>query len=549
MCKVCVVFPQPVHRGFTGAFISAPCIKYNDFHNCAQKHVSSAWHRQSQEDATKFLNTVLHPERRVDSLLDNAFNATISSNRAKLEPILSSIILCGTHDVALRGKDSKSGNLNDLLDFRIEAGDAILKEHMEKASGNAKYTSPNIQNELINLCEETVRGEIVALANNSVGFSILADETADISGTEQLAIRVRFFDEKNLLIREEFLGFTPLKEMDAETIAETIMDQRNKYGLNLNKLRGQGYDGCFTMAGKENGVQVRIKSDYPLAVFVHCSAHRLNLVVNDLNAVVNVRNTIGTVKAIIKFFRENPKRRPLVPNTPLLCETRWSAEYKSIRFFAENFTEIHKQLKHLALHDSNANGRQNAHNLRTASETPVFIVTLHVTAQYSSILEPVTQALQSVHVDMLCVKQHVDKLLLLFDIHRKNAEKYFAEDIYAPSLTTAKEIGVTVSLPRQCDRQVHRANNGGTTEEYYRRSIYVPYMDSLIQSLKSRFSETNTPAFALYKLHPAQLEKANRSEYKALVQTIQQTALTILNRRPCRGMTCRNKNYFLSLKI
>ena len=184
------------------------------------------------------------------------------------------------------------------------------------------------------------------MANNSVGFSILADETANISGTEQLAIGVRFFDEKNLLIREEFLGFTPLKEMDAETIAETIIDQCNKYGLNLNKLRGQGYDGCSTMAGKENGVQVHIRSDYPLAVFVHCSAHCLNLVVNDLNAVVDVRNTIGTVKAIIKFFRESPKRRPLVPNTPLLCKTRWSAKYKSIRFFAENFTEIHKELKH-----------------------------------------------------------------------------------------------------------------------------------------------------------------------------------------------------------
>ena len=224
------------------------------------------------------------------------------------------------------------------------------------------------------------------------------------------------------------------------------------------------------MAGKENGVQVRIRSDYPLAMFVHCSAH---LVVNNLNAVVDVRNTIGTVKAIIKFFRESPKQRSLVPNTSLLCETRWSANYESIRFFAKNFTEIHKQLKYLALHDSNANGRQNAYNLQTASKTPVFIVTLHVIAQYLSILEPVTQALQSVHVDMLCVKQHVDKLLLLFDNHQKNAEKYFAEDIYAPLLTTAEEIGVTVSLPRQCDRQVHRGDIGGTTEEYYRRSIFV----------------------------------------------------------------------------
>ena len=58
-----------------------PCIKYNDFQNCAQKHVSSAWHRQFQEDATRFLKTVLHPERRVDSLLGNAFNATVSSNQ------------------------------------------------------------------------------------------------------------------------------------------------------------------------------------------------------------------------------------------------------------------------------------------------------------------------------------------------------------------------------------------------------------------------------------------------------------------------------------
>ena len=72
---------------------------------------------------------MLHPERRVDSLLNNSFNATVSSIRAKLEPILSSINFCCTHNIALRGKDSKSGNLNDLLAFKIEAGDAILKEH------------------------------------------------------------------------------------------------------------------------------------------------------------------------------------------------------------------------------------------------------------------------------------------------------------------------------------------------------------------------------------------------------------------------------------
>ena len=83
-------------------------------HNCAQKLVSSAWHRQAQEDTKRFLNSLLDSERCVDSLLNNTFNATVSSNRAKLEPILSSIFFCGALDIALRGKDSKSGNLNDL---------------------------------------------------------------------------------------------------------------------------------------------------------------------------------------------------------------------------------------------------------------------------------------------------------------------------------------------------------------------------------------------------------------------------------------------------
>ena len=100
-----------------------------------------------------------------------------------------------------------------------------------------------------------------------------------------------------------------MKETDAEIVEESIMDECNKYGLSLNKLRGQGYDDCSTMAGKENGVKVRVRRDYPVAVFIYCSDLCLNLVVNDLTSVMNVQSTIGTEKAIIKFFRESPKRR------------------------------------------------------------------------------------------------------------------------------------------------------------------------------------------------------------------------------------------------
>ena len=95
----------------------------------------------------------------------------------------------------------------------------------------------------------------------------------------------------------------------------------------------------------------------PKAAFLHCSAHRLNLVVKDFNSVVQVRNTI---KAIIKFFWESSSRRSLIcrPNVPLLCETRWSRRYKDIRMLSENFKEMFSQLHYLATNDSGIT-RQN----------------------------------------------------------------------------------------------------------------------------------------------------------------------------------------------
>lgn len=108
----------------------------------------------------------------------------------------------------------------------------------------------------------------------------------------------------------------------------------------MTKLVGQGYDGCSVMAGKEGGVNKYIRNQCPKALFFHCSSHKLNLVINDLNEVPQVRNTSGTVKEIIKFFRESVLRRRLIPSIPLFCETRWSAKYKSIRLFAENVIAI-----------------------------------------------------------------------------------------------------------------------------------------------------------------------------------------------------------------
>lgn len=50
----------------------------------------------------------------------------------------------------------------------------------------------------------------------------------------------------------------------------------------------QSYDGANVMSGKFNGVQAKIKNKFPYAIYTHCMAHRINLVVIDMCKYVKV---------------------------------------------------------------------------------------------------------------------------------------------------------------------------------------------------------------------------------------------------------------------
>lgn len=166
-----------------------------------------------------------------------------------------------------------------MLKFRVESGDTDLDNHLKTCHTKQKYTSAQIQNNLIEISGDIIRQRIISAANNSKAISILADETADISSHEQLSLGIRFVDKENN-VREEFLGFEKLIIMDTKTVASTIINFFKRVGVNLVKLVGLGIDGCSTMAGKDNGVQKLIKDKYPLATYFHCSSHMLNLIVN-----------------------------------------------------------------------------------------------------------------------------------------------------------------------------------------------------------------------------------------------------------------------------
>ena len=94
----------------------------------------------------------------INNLFSQAMTDRIASNCQKLSSIIKKIVLCGRQNIALRGhcdnatdiaKDplnaENHGNFRALLNFRVDAGDTVLGEHLKAAAKNATYTSPVIQ--------------------------------------------------------------------------------------------------------------------------------------------------------------------------------------------------------------------------------------------------------------------------------------------------------------------------------------------------------------------------------------------------------------------
>jgi hypothetical protein len=72
--------------------------------------------------------------------------------------------------------------------FQIDAGDENLKEHIQICTKNATHVSWKIQNKIVSTCNDLVLQKILPRVNSAKCFSVLADETTDISTTGKLSL-------------------------------------------------------------------------------------------------------------------------------------------------------------------------------------------------------------------------------------------------------------------------------------------------------------------------------------------------------------------------
>jgi len=102
-----------------------------------------------------------------------------------------------------------------------------------------------------------------------------------------MSICIRYVHKS--IIKERFLGFVQVLKLDAQGLTHCIIEFLNAVGLDIEKCISQSYDGASVMSSSINGVQIKIRElSKNKCPYIHCYAHRLNLVLVDVAKSVEI---------------------------------------------------------------------------------------------------------------------------------------------------------------------------------------------------------------------------------------------------------------------
>ena len=116
-------------------------------------------------------------------------------NRKVLLMLMSNVRYLAQQSLPLRGnwdessKAEENSNFHQLIKLPSQQDPEILEWLQRKSN---KYTSPEIQNEMLEAMALGLLREISANIQSATFYTIMADKTTDISNKEQLVICIRW---------------------------------------------------------------------------------------------------------------------------------------------------------------------------------------------------------------------------------------------------------------------------------------------------------------------------------------------------------------------
>ena len=269
------------------------------------------------------------------------------------------------------------GNFVEMIKLLASYNKKVDELVLENAPQNAKYTSPTVQKEILHVFARKVQNSIREEIGDAK-FCLIVDEARDESKREQMALVIRFVDEKGY-VKERFFDMIHVRDTTSHTLKEGICSILSHHNLNIQNVRGQGYDGASNMRGEWNGLQALILQECPYAYYVHCFVHQLQLtLVASAKEVVDVHAFFQNLTMIVNVVCSSCKRNDelqaayanevahLVANDEIetgrgknqigtlqrLGDTRWSSHFNSICSLLRMYNATASVLEDLAVKGS-----------------------------------------------------------------------------------------------------------------------------------------------------------------------------------------------------
>ena len=130
-----------------------------------------------------------------------------------------------------------------------------------------------------------------------------------------------------------------------------------------------------------------------------------------------------------------------------------------------------------------------------------------------------SKLLQSENIDMAMCIQCVESVTEMFQDTRNKAEEKFGQ-LFSEVTCICKEMEITIAMPRQRNfvNIPHDIPAEKHIEFYYRVSLFIPFVDQLIQSLESRFTKHKVILKGLSGILPSFVVKECICDVKELIK-------------------------------
>lgn len=291
-------------KGFVKSWLEIDCFKgwLSKVPDDKRKAKCKACNKEliaGKSDLMKHAQSVLHisnVERRknMPDLAKFGFNFTSSVPQETVDAELRYAILTAEKNISFNTMESV-----------IEVGQTIVSDSSRAKQIKLKATM--LQSIILDVLGNHFSDKIRNEAKDQI-FSLLIDESTDVSTTKILCILIKFVHNGTL---KTFL--LDLREMSADgatgtNLFNSVKDLLKKNGLNFSNMVGFCSDNASSMMGRSNGVAAHLLKQNDSIFIFGCICHSEHLIASAAGDLLP-KNIEGLMHNLFSYFSRSPKRQ------------------------------------------------------------------------------------------------------------------------------------------------------------------------------------------------------------------------------------------------